>query len=120
MPKYPSNYNDTNSLTYTNPQGKVVREVAYECILSEALASVVSSTQIFANCPANTSMVQLTVRGGVLHVRFDGVAATATNANDIAQGTVEWKMTKTDLLKIYAISSNVTSGFISYFKEKQI
>lgn len=91
---------------------------AFECISEEALPTVSSSTQIFANCPDNTVLILLTIRTVGLTMRFDGNAATAgANGIDYKSDSYEITISKSNALKVRAIQNGGTAtGYISYFK----
>lgn len=84
----------------------------------EALPSVSSSTALFANAPANTRKIVLTIRVATLSLRFSGKATTA-NGHDFAVGTHDLLMNQGAAQACRAIESGgTTTGFITYFGVK--
>lgn len=95
-------------------------------LLEEALPAVAASVAIFANAPAGTSAVTLTVRGGTLSLRFGSLAgsppvltpgtATATSGHDYGAGTYDIVNNQDALKNVRAIGAAVTSGWITYWR----
>lgn len=83
----------------------------------EALPSVASSAQIFANAPAGTLAIVVTFRVAGVTCTFDATAATAgANGNDYEIGTYEWEMNQTAALRVRCIENGGTvTGHITYF-----
>lgn len=92
----------------------------YEPIATEALPSCTVATNIFANAPADTEMVYLTIRTGGLTLEFlDGSTPTAgANGHDYGAGErVEFRLNQTSAKAIRAIQTGgTTTGWITYFK----
>jgi hypothetical protein len=98
----------------------IMRQGGLEALLSEALPSVASSAAIFANAPADTQLIVLTVRTAGITLRFDGSAATAgANGHDYAVTTdapKELMLNKTAAVLVRAIQNGGTAtGWITYF-----
>lgn len=95
---------------------EAARQGGYAALSGEALPAVAASAQIFANAPATTRKIVLTVRGGTLSMRFTGAAATATNGHDYAPNTYEFTLNQQAALLVRAIqSSGTVTGWITYF-----
>lgn len=91
---------------------------SWTCLLEEALPSIATSTQVFANAPAKTTMIRFTLRTKGATARFDGSAATAGgNGIDLAQdATYELPLTKQAALLVRMIqSAATTTGWIQYY-----
>lgn len=92
-----------------------------KALLDEALPSVASSAQIFANAPATTKLIMLTIRAATVTMTFDGSAATAgANGHDWAVNNTSspyvFQMTQSEALLVRAIQSGGTAtGHITYF-----
>jgi len=92
---------------------------ALTTLLSQALPSCVESTQLFADAPANTKEVWLTIRTAGLTLRTDGGEATAgANGSDFAADASTpyvFSDDRTDLLTYRAIQNGGTAtGWIVY------
>lgn len=88
-------------------------------LLTEALPSVTASTQIFANAPANTKEIWLTLRTAGITLRTDGGVATAAgNGNDFAKDSpapLVLIMNQTQALLVRAIANGgASTGYITY------
>lgn len=91
-----------------------------KALLDEALPSVASSAQIFANAPATTKLIMLTIRVATVTMTFDGSTATTSNGHDWAVNSTSspyvFQMTKSEALLVQAIQSGGTAtGHITYF-----
>lgn len=109
--RVPIQARDKDMDTYNASQGNGFHELH-----SEALPSVSSSAQIFANAPKNTAWIELTVRVATLCVRHDGEAATTAAGNDYAVGTHQLVFSQEQAKKVRAIQSGgTTTGWITYW-----
>lgn len=96
-----------------------VSQDIYTTLDEEALATVSSSTQIFANAPMGTKEVWLTIRTAPLTIRFDAGTATAGAngcdfANDMNSPWV-FPMNYKAALDVRAIQNGGTAtGYIVY------
>lgn len=94
----------------------------FEVALKEALPSVSSSAAIFANCPDDVVMIELTVRTADLVICWNEAsdidAATTTNGNTYAAGgTYRLYGNETAFKSARAIQSGGTAaGHITYWK----
>lgn len=88
----------------------------FKFLADEALSgSFGSSNQIFANAPAATKAVEITVRGATLAIRKSGTATT-TNGHDYAVGTWWFTAAQSELLNYRAIQSGGTAtAFVTYY-----
>ncbi len=87
-------------------------------LLEEALPSITSSTQIFANAPATTKRVRIELRTAPATVRFDAGAATAGgNGVSYTTGVYNWYFdSQEEAKKVRAIEfGGTTTGWIQYF-----
>jgi hypothetical protein len=93
------------------------KQGGYRCISGEALPAVSASTQIFANAPAGTTVVELTVRAQALRLTFDGTtAATATVGQDYPIGNHRLFLNSEQAKRVRAIQAAATAtGYITYF-----
>ncbi len=90
----------------------------YDVISEEALPSLASSTQVFANAPAGTALIRFTLRSQGVTMRLDGNAATALgNGVDLATGSYEWEFSQEQAKKVRMIQAGATTtGWIQYLK----
>lgn len=97
---------------------KASEKGGWTCLLEEALPTVSSSTQIFANAPAGTRLIILTIRAQALTVRMDGNVATAgANGADYPVGTYYMSLNQGNALKVRAIqAASSATGWIQYLK----
>ena len=103
--KYPTNFNNPALAFYYNN---------LKPLSSEPIPSMTSSTKIFANAPALTVKVQITVRNGTMTLTYDGTTPTSTVGHDFVTGTYDFNFDAPNLIAIKAISSSAT-GYITYF-----
>lgn len=94
-----------------------------DCLLTEAMPACSSSTQIFANAPAGTRAIQLTLRTQGITMRCDAGTATASaNGIDLAADTAAphlLALTYDQALKVRAIQISATAtGYIQYWGKK--
>lgn len=92
---------------------------ALTTLQSEAMPSCATSTQIFANAPANTKEIWLTIRTAGLTLRTDGGEATAgANGSDFAADASTpyvFSDDRADLLAYRAIQNGGTAtGWIEF------
>lgn len=82
----------------------------------EAMPAASSSTQIFANAPALTRRIILTIRAQALTIRFSGSAATAgANGHTFAIGTHVLYLNQETAKLVRAIQEAATAtGYITY------
>lgn len=93
---------------------------AWDCVLEEALPSISSSTQVFANVPAKTCLIRFTLRSQGATMRCDGNAATAgANGIDLAKdSTYELPFTVEQAKKVRMIQGAATcTGWIQYYTQ---
>ncbi|HUD21062.1 MAG TPA: hypothetical protein VMQ44_03295 [Candidatus Saccharimonadales bacterium] len=106
--------------TLTNPLTTTSGSFVYATLLSEALPTVSSSTQIFANAPATTKQIWFTIRTAPVTLRTDGGTATAgANGCDFAPNALSspyvFDMNQTVALLVRAIQNGGTAtGWIIY------
>lgn len=83
----------------------------------EALPSISSSTQVFANAPATAAKAVVTLRVAAVTARFTGSAATAgANGHDFAVGTYTFYGNQENLKKVRMIQNGgTTTGYITYY-----
>jgi len=103
---------DDNMLTYDIT---TLQKGGLNLLLEEDLPAVSSATAIFANAPAGTKGVLITIRGGTLTFTEDGSTPTATHGGDLAAGLWGIFRNSKQLLAIKAIGASVTSGNIKYY-----
>ena len=89
-------------------------------LLAEAMPALTTSTQIFANAPAGTKAIYLTVRTAGITMTFDGTtAATASvvghDFNTGASAPYVLSLNQTQALLVRAIQQSATAaGYITY------
>lgn len=88
-------------------------------LLTEAIPTVSSSAQIFANAPVGTQLIWIDIRGQDLYLETDGTAASATAGSGIplyAGGHYWLSLNKSRALNCRAIQAGATTtGTIMYF-----
>ena len=100
--------------------GSIAPSARYRTLLVEALPGVTTSTSIFANAPAGTKQIWLTIRTAGITLRTDAGAATAgANGNDFAVNTSStpyvFDMSRKEALDVKAIQNGGTAtGYITY------
>ena len=102
------------------PAQEAAYNLGYSCLLGEAKSSLSSSTQIFANAPAGTKEIWVTVRTAGITMRTDAGTATAgANGLDYAVNSTSvpysFPFNYTQALKCYAIQNGGTATlYIEY------
>lgn len=92
----------------------------YRTLLSEAFSGLTTSTAIFANAPAGTKQIWLTVRTAAITLRTDAGTATAgANGGDFAANTTAtpyvFDMSRKEALDCRAIQNGgASTGYIVY------
>jgi hypothetical protein len=109
----------TSSLVVDSNNNVTTAPGQLSTLLCEALPTVTTSTQIFANAPVNTKEIWLTIRTAGITLRGDGQDATAgANGNDFAKDSpapLVLIMNQTEALRVRAIANGgASTGFITY------
>lgn len=86
-------------------------------LLSESIASLVASTQIFANAPEGTKMILFTPKTKGISLRTDGSAATAAAGHTFPADEAQFlPLTQDQALKCYAIEvASAATCFVTYY-----
>lgn len=103
---------DTMDLYMTGKQGGV------ECLLTEAVPAISSSTSIFANVPDGTIYVEFEFRSQNAYINWSGTATTSAGGGILyTAGTVYRRpLTKEKATTVKAIEAGATAtGTIAYF-----
>lgn len=108
------------SMIPATPTGRPVHSND-EFLLDEALPDLSTADQIFANAPAGTRTILLTVEDQAIRVRFAG-SGNDPVAGGIGQllpvGQYELRRTQAQALEIYAVEEAATAtGTITYLGE---
>ena len=94
-----------------------VVNTSYINLLEEALPSVASSAQVFANAPAGTKEIVITIRSQNVTYRGDGSDATAgADGCTLAVGTYTLQLNKAAAQLVRMIQEAATAtGWIQYW-----
>jgi hypothetical protein len=88
-------------------------------ISQEAMPSLASKAAIFANAPALTKFIMISVRAFPIVISFDGTDATTSVGIDLAVGTYTLDLDYAEAVKCEAIQNGGTAtGYIIYFGVK--
>lgn len=95
----------------------MTKNISNLSVISEAaLASIAASANPFGTVPENVLAVEITLRGGGMTMRLDGVAATAqANGIDYPAGSHVLYLAARDMARAQAIQfGGTTTGWVRF------